>query len=283
MRLNTNTSNTQRNQAGENSDPFKDIQRRAKDPGNSQDSTCGPFANKNSGSARTRRDAQGLTPHEVPAVENLSGQAQGSQRFVQELVSMQYTQSASGDHPHGSTPAPALALQTLESANVQAPSSTDGSASDTVVHPEGRDFKRTFRMVIHLTGDRNALVAQRVSCLDTCADLDVISHEVVESLRLKKDRYQGASVHPLGGFFKPEWQVTFDWHVAGFHKTYTSTFAVLDAKHSGDFDVLLGRATIKDIGFYVTNGKVWMISADEETQPLQLPTTSQSSVQHRFV
>ncbi len=166
------------------------------------------------------------------------------------------------------TIATALELQTLEVPAVpEEPSIRNGPPSDTVVHPGGRDFKRTFRMVIHLSGDG---IAQRVSCLDTGADLDVISHRVVESLGLQQDRYQGAAIYPLGGFYEPERQVTFDWHVAGYRQTYTSTLAVLDARHSGDFDVLLGRRTIQEIGFYMTNDKVWMLSSDNEAQPQPL-------------
>lgn len=105
-------------------------------------------------------------------------------------------------------------------------------------------------MVIHLPHDE---CAQRICYLDTGAVFDVVSHQVVESLRLKKDIHQGASPSPFGGhLFHPEPRVTFDWHVAEHRKTYTTTFVVSNERDSGDFDVLLGSTTIQQIGFYRT-------------------------------
>ncbi|KAL8917788.1 MAG: hypothetical protein Q9172_005690 [Xanthocarpia lactea] len=115
-------------------------------------------------------------------------------------------------------------------------------------------WKRSFHMVIHLPNDDNA---QRVTCLDTGADIDVISIHVVNSLGLAKEPYNGPALKPIGGTYTPQWQVTFDWHVADRTRTYTSTFAVLDEDHSGDFDVLLGKVTVGKYDFYVVNSNVW--------------------------
>ncbi|KAL8768483.1 MAG: hypothetical protein Q9209_005274 [Squamulea sp. 1 TL-2023] len=124
-------------------------------------------------------------------------------------------------------------------------------------------FERAFRMVIHLPNDRKA---QRMACLDTCADIDVISHRVVKTLELETVKYSGTRVRPLGPETKsymPEEQVTLDWHVAKFYKTYTTTFVVFNEEHSNEFDVLLGQETIKKIGFYKRNHKIWSSAGGE--------------------
>lgn len=104
--------------------------------------------------------------------------------------------------------------------------------------PERRGWKRSFHMVIHLARDDDGM---RVACLDTGSDVDIISLSVVKSLQLPTEQYQGAPLKTSKDTYRPDWQVTFDWHVAKFHRYYTSTFAVLDEDHSGDFDILLGR------------------------------------------
>lgn len=109
-------------------------------------------------------------------------------------------------------------------------------------------------MVVHLPRD---MVATRMTILDTVAEADVISIEVVESLDLSKGKYEGPPLAMAMFFYKPEWQTTFDWHVAKFHKVYTTAFVVLDEKHCGDFDIMIGRDTIERVGFYQRNSKVW--------------------------
>ncbi|KAL8762944.1 MAG: hypothetical protein Q9184_001166 [Pyrenodesmia sp. 2 TL-2023] len=122
----------------------------------------------------------------------------------------------------------------------------DATRSDA----DSGSLRRTFQMVIHLPHDE---CAQRICYLDTGAAFDVVSHQVVESLRLKKDIHQEASLSLASGhLFRPEPRVTFDWHVAEHRKTYTTTFVVSYATDSGDFDVLLGSPTIQQIGFYRT-------------------------------
>ena len=136
----------------------------------------------------------------------------------------------------------------------------NGAASSPEGHKRHK-WKRTFHMVIHLVNDNNAT---RVTCLDTGADIDVISMDVVDSLHLARKRYQGPALKPIGDTYLPEWQVTFDWHVANRTKTYTSTFAVLDKNHSKDFDILLGKDSVEEIKFYEVNPKVWLQVADDE-------------------
>ena len=124
-------------------------------------------------------------------------------------------------------------------------------------------WKDSFKMVIHLANEENA---QRVTCLDTGADVNVISINVVNSLGLAKERYNGPALKSIGDTYKPQWQVTFDWHVAKRKKTYTSTFAVLDEDHSGDFDILLGKATVGKYEFYVVNTNVWFSTTKGEVR-----------------
>ncbi|KAL8932494.1 MAG: hypothetical protein Q9211_006281 [Gyalolechia sp. 1 TL-2023] len=69
-----------------------------------------------------------------------------------------------------------------------------------------------------------------------------------------------------GGYFEPETQVTVEWHISERHKTYKTTFAVLDEKHSGDFDILLGHRTIETVGFYLKNVSVWMLPAKDPVE-----------------
>ncbi|KAL8992246.1 MAG: hypothetical protein Q9169_007252 [Polycauliona sp. 2 TL-2023] len=132
--------------------------------------------------------------------------------------------------------------------------------------PQRRPWKRTFLMVIHLPKDKHAM---RVTCLDTGADVDVISIKVVNSLGLSMEPYQGPRLISISGTYKPQWQVTVDWHVAERTKTYTSTLAVLDEHHSKDFDVLLGQKSVDEIGFYQINDKIWFSVSNTET-PLGL-------------
>ncbi|KAL8670138.1 MAG: hypothetical protein Q9168_005303 [Polycauliona sp. 1 TL-2023] len=116
----------------------------------------------------------------------------------------------------------------------------------------------SFRMVIHMPNQDR--IAQRLACLDTQADVDVISQEVVDSLRLETDEYTGEAVRPLGpitNMYQPARQVTLEWNVAKFHKTYTTTFVVFNKDHSDEFDLLLGRDTIRKVNFFKKNNGIW--------------------------
>ncbi|KAL8670136.1 MAG: hypothetical protein Q9168_005301 [Polycauliona sp. 1 TL-2023] len=179
-----------------------------------------------------------------------------------------------GDHPRDlpadqhSTAAPAAAAVTLStpSTGIKTLGVGDTKEDGQAAASSSQDpkWKRSFLMVIHLPKDDNAM---RVTCLDTGADVDVISIHVVNSLGLAKEPYQGPALKPIGGTYTPQWQVKFDWHVSNFHKTYTSTFAVLDEQHSNDFDVLLGRKSVEEIQFYQVNDKVWLTVAAQPILP----------------
>ncbi|KAL8652368.1 MAG: hypothetical protein Q9226_004298 [Calogaya cf. arnoldii] len=121
--------------------------------------------------------------------------------------------------------------------------------------------KNTVRMVILLPSGEDAT---RVTCLETDADVDAISIDVVKDLHLITEPYQGPLPRFFGGTYVPELQVKLDWHVPDRYKVYASTFAVFDKEHSADFDVLLGGKTIEMVGFYPINNTIWGNRADEE-------------------
>ncbi|KAL8782253.1 MAG: hypothetical protein Q9213_005556 [Squamulea squamosa] len=133
------------------------------------------------------------------------------------------------------------------------------TSSDVAAKPQSQKFKHAFRIVFHMAMDETA---QRLACLDTGASVNLMSIDVVDSLNLRKDRYEGFPLRPMGGYCEPKWQVTVDWHVAKFHKTYTTTFVVMDETYSSDYDVLLGRPTIEIIGFYNVNNTIWFSTTE---------------------
>ncbi|KAL8840381.1 MAG: hypothetical protein Q9176_003874 [Flavoplaca citrina] len=155
---------------------------------------------------------------------------------------------------------PSAPIQTLGSDTSE--KLADGAASSSEDCKRAK-WKRTFLMVLHLAKEGDAT---RVTCLDTGADINVISIDVVNSLQLAKEPYQGPALKPIGGTYLPEWQVRFDWHVAHRTKTYTSIFAVLDKDHSADFDILLGKGTVEDVGFYKVNSRVWFNATVDEAE-----------------
>ena len=99
-------------------------------------------------------------------------------------------------------------------------------------------------MVIHLPNERLARLGINM-------DENIVSHRVIDSLHLQTDVYTGEAIWlaPLATNSKPERKVTFEWNVAGKPTKYTTTFAVLDE--------VLGRNTIKKIGFYKKSCEIW--------------------------
>ncbi|KAI4286207.1 MAG: hypothetical protein L6R38_000103 [Xanthoria sp. 2 TBL-2021] len=141
--------------------------------------------------------------------------------------------------------------------------SSDSLESSSEAKPDF-EHELCFRMVVHLPEDTAArrktsldTAAGCTTSFDTAADVNVISIKVVESLGLSKEKYEGPPLAMAMFSYKPEWQTMFDWHVARFFKTYTTTFVVLDEKHCGDFEIMIGRDTIERIGFYKRNRNLW--------------------------
>ena len=124
------------------------------------------------------------------------------------------------------------------------------------VEPSG--LRTTFEMVIHMQGDQTLT---RMVQLDTGSSVDLLSQLVILDLGKDLEPYKGQGI-PLddGEPIRPLGTVTLDWHAMGKPKTYKTTFLVLDAESSKDFDVVLGRNTIGRIGFYKTDDKVWVLS-----------------------
>ncbi|KAL8635630.1 MAG: hypothetical protein Q9226_009336 [Calogaya cf. arnoldii] len=167
----------------------------------------------------------------------------------------------------------AIGIQILNTPGARTPEQPS-SPRDT--SPQ-RWFERVFYMVFLGMGKNEV----RVTCLDTCADIDVISHQVVKDLGLQTEEYTGGIVRPLGSTYHPEGQVTLSWHVSGFPKTYTTTFVVFNEQYSKDFDILLGRFTIQRIGFYQKDPNVWFSSAEGDvpvSQAIINPVTHKHSL-----
>ncbi|KAI4265589.1 MAG: hypothetical protein L6R38_009307 [Xanthoria sp. 2 TBL-2021] len=192
---------------------------------------------------------------------------------LQSLVSAQRRQpyDESNYDPEDRKAATVSAIRQGESVEL-----TSGTAlpPDTTAPQQEHRPRLTFRMVLYKAKDETA---QRMAYLDTGSTVDLMSIDVVNSLNLRKDPYQGPPLKPMGGFFMPQWQVTADWHVAKFHKTYTTTFVVMDEKYSIDYDVLLGRSTIGRIGFVTSNNEVYFMTTEGEYRVLEAVDASDDS------
>ena len=95
--------------------------------------------------------------------------------------------------------------------------------------------------------------------LDTGSRVDILSQEVAVDTGKEIEPYDGRPIALMGEgeFIKPLGTLTLDWHVLWKAKTYRTTFLVLDATLSEDFDALLGRDTIGRVGFYKTSDNIW--------------------------
>ncbi|KAL8894046.1 MAG: hypothetical protein Q9192_004675 [Flavoplaca navasiana] len=159
-------------------------------------------------------------------------------------------------HPSSPIAGSSSRLHPLSTGSDQ-PVRSSSNASEPCNTSSDSELTKSFRMIIHLP---NGLIRQRLACLDTCSDMDVISHHVVDSLGLETEKYTGVAIKPLGptnNIYMPERKVTIDWHVVKFHKIYTTTFAVLDEDYGDEFDIMLGLDTISKIGFIKRNNQIW--------------------------
>ncbi|KAL8819674.1 MAG: hypothetical protein Q9223_001945 [Gallowayella weberi] len=144
-----------------------------------------------------------------------------------------------------------------------APAEPEQPASRESIAPEQDSqgwLERVFKTVLYLPNERTA---QRMTFLDSGSDFDVVSQKVVDDFNLPIQPYTGVLAKPLGSSYMPEGEITLSWHVSGFHKTYTTKFVVFSKDYSEDFDILLGRFTIKEIGFYKKNGNIWLTASDD--------------------
>lgn len=124
-------------------------------------------------------------------------------------------------------------------------------------------------MLIHLPSSG---AAQSIVYLDLGADLNVISNRIVEDLGLTKDEYKGVAPRSRGRIREPEWQVTLDWQCGEFYRKHTSTFAVLATEYSEEFNIILGRKTIKEASL---NDKVFLeLAGLQENIAIIKPSTA---------
>ncbi|KAI4160434.1 MAG: hypothetical protein LQ342_005758 [Letrouitia transgressa] len=119
--------------------------------------------------------------------------------------------------------------------------------------------KTHIKMVIH--GAHSTAV--RCAKLDTGAQANILSGQVVDELSLKPRAYDGPNVLSLGESIKPLGAVDLVWSVIDRHKTYTTEFLVIDKANSNGFDALIGEDTLKSIGFFMKNVDVWFSSLGE--------------------
>ncbi|KAI4255329.1 MAG: hypothetical protein L6R42_006786, partial [Xanthoria sp. 1 TBL-2021] len=146
-----------------------------------------------------------------------------------------------------------------DSAQAATTVSSDSNASET----SNASLQTCFGMVIHIPNEPSA---NRLCSLDTGADVNAISQEAIENLALKTESYRGGRINTIGPAFIPERQVTFVWHVYGFHKTYESTFVVLDGISSDEFDTMIGCHAVQKIGFYKEIREIWWSSAARDDE-----------------
>ena len=119
------------------------------------------------------------------------------------------------------------------------------------------EYESTFKLIIHQNED----FKMRLGKLDTGATVNVVSNAVVSALNMQTELYDGPPIDPLGEPFTPERKIKIDWHVDKFPKTYTTEFLVIPNEISKDFDILLSDSTIKEIGFFKRNDKVFWLDS----------------------
>ena len=134
------------------------------------------------------------------------------------------------------------------------------SPAEQIIPIGPSSFRTTFKMVLYMQGDQTLT---RMVQLDTGSSVELLSQLVILDLGKDLEPYEGQVIRLDGGEpIRPLGKVTLDWHVMGKAKTYKTTFLVLDAESSNDFDVVLSRDTIGRIGFYKIDDNVWVLSQE---------------------
>lgn len=139
------------------------------------------------------------------------------------------------------------------------PHTVDGEAADISTSARSssgsKDWRTQFYMMVHIPG---GAIKTYICKIDTASKVNVLSQQVVTSLGMTMEPYEGNAVAPLGnGLIQPIGRLTLEWHVRGKNKTYKTDFVVLDDDSSRAFDALLSEDTVGEIGFYLINHKVW--------------------------
>lgn len=115
-------------------------------------------------------------------------------------------------------------------------------------------YRTTFYMVVLCPDDK---IVVKNCILDNGSACDIIAEKSVKHLGKPMEQHVGGILETFGGSITPIGQLTLDWHVRNRTKTYTTTFSVVSEEHSGHFDVLLGKVSIGEIGFYKVDNTIW--------------------------
>ncbi|KAL9046681.1 MAG: hypothetical protein Q9214_000541 [Letrouitia sp. 1 TL-2023] len=129
----------------------------------------------------------------------------------------------------------------------------DNSQSIAVDLPDKNTLETIVDIVIN---DHQGGIVRRRAMLDTGASVNVINHEILEHLGMSMKRWEGGQLTTLGGPLLPIGEVTLDWHVFSFPRTYRTLFVV---DQDPDFDVLLGLDTIERNRFLLRNRDVYVL------------------------
>lgn len=123
------------------------------------------------------------------------------------------------------------------------------------------EWKIIVNMVIRLDdGTRKAAIGH----LDMGWSVDVISEDLVDRLCKGMEAYNGPNIRsPKGSSICPIGTVTLQWHVKDYQLTHETTFMVLEEKFCHDFDVILSKYTMSEVGFYYVNNRVRYFSNED--------------------
>lgn len=141
----------------------------------------------------------------------------------------------------------------------------DSTQSITIDSSDDQSLEVAVNLVLH---DDHGKLLRRKGMMDTGSAVDAISCDVVYRLGKEMDPWEGDGLTSINGYILPIGQVTLDWHVYEFGRTYTTSFAVLDANLIPDFDVLLGIKTIRDYKLLMRNKNVCFLSRTQGTLSL---------------
>ncbi|KAL9611480.1 MAG: hypothetical protein Q9167_003878 [Letrouitia subvulpina] len=162
--------------------------------------------------------------------------------------------------------APSLIKTLVQALAVDDPRQHIDAVSETtqpitsVVTPSDHVVVTQINMAFH----RNGRTFIRIGKLDTAAEANIISQQVVEDLGLQPEAYNdNFSLSSIGGSIQPLGVLKLDWNVMGKTKTYTNEFFVVNKNQSKAFDILISEGTIKSIGFFKKNVEVWCLELKE--------------------
>lgn len=152
-----------------------------------------------------------------------------------------------------------LLMMSTEEASLRKPS--DVSERLVYDHLPPRESLRTIVMMVIHKLDGQTL--NRVAKLDTGAEENIISQQVVDKLGLVVHEYTGGPLQSVGSSIFPKGRVSFEWHVARKTKTYNTSFAVLPTSLCDHFDILLSAEEIEKIGFFKVDNTIFFLTSSD--------------------